>query len=107
MRTEGETRENVNKEGPSGRKTELSGGDKAGVGGWGEGRECGRTNGFLSKEMVQYRLGRGLRKRDGASISVKRTKEVGRKEQKEAGSDREERKEKSQGGKVRSTGLGA
>lgn len=107
MRTEGETRENVNKEGPSGRKTEeLRGGEKARVGGWGEGRECGRTNGFLSKEMVQYRLGRGLRKRDGASISVKRT-EVGRKEQKEGGSDREERKEKSQGGKVRSTGLGA
>lgn len=97
----------MNKEGPSGRKTEeLRGGEKVGVGGWEEDREGGRTNGFLNKEMVQYRLGRGLRKRDGASISVKRTKEVGRKDQKEGGSDREERKEKSQGGKVRSTGLG-
>ena len=95
----------MNREGPLGRKTEEPRGrKKAGVGGWGIDRECGRTDGFLNKETVQYRLGRGERKRDGASISVKRTKELGRKEQKEeAGRDREERKEKSRAGKVRRT----
>ena len=73
----------MNREGPLGRKTEEPRGrEKAGVGGWGKDRECGRTDGFLNKETVQYRLGREERKRDGASISVKRTKELGRRNRK-------------------------
>lgn len=52
-------------------------------GGWRVGkRQGGRTDGFFNKETVQYRLGRGERKRDGASISVKRTKELGRRNRK-------------------------
>lgn len=107
MRIEGDkgTREQGR---PFGRKTEEpEGTKKAGL--EAEGRQgYGRTDSFLNKETVQYRLGRG-RENVTEQVSESRGQKnwEGRNTKKKGVGTGEERKEKSRAGKVRCTSLGA